>query len=224
MKMDENTQAFLGIIVLGIVVGIIGGAYSLTEGILQALGLPWEPLPVLLIAVVAGGFGLKYAIAHPRETALALTSPIWLPHFSAAWLVLWIGRSKLVRRWAYRTDRERKVVQAWLRSIPGLLVVVWFFAVGITIVYFGWLEPVRMVTWETVVFSVVPASLSSLLWLYCYYYIYFERPPRSPDWAMFVGAHKEILLEKGLEGITLKTERKLRWARLLHKLKFEREK
>ncbi len=110
--------------------------------------------------------------------------------YRMAGLLLLVARNSLVRGWVRDHKCERAAVKTWLFYLPSLFVVIWGVVV---LVLVNSILPFRI--------ALILAVAFSLTWLQDYNHIYFEHPPQSPDWPIFIAVEKEMQLERRLARI-----------------------
>lgn len=178
------------------------GLTAFQQLILNPLGLSWEQF-------IWGSVGISvwlYLLKEGQEktlniTLLLITAPIWVPPLAVAWIVLFVVRSPRVRWWMICHHQARNAVRMWLGVIPVILVVV------CALLCFEGVSNLNISKLIT-----IPVSLAYLGLLIVFYRkVYFEHPPVSPDWPIFIGAEKELKLEWRLSVIEQTAEWKLWW-------------
>lgn len=157
------------------------------EGALGCLFLAAFLFPIVIAVLI-----VRWIAENPDDVAALLMMvgiALLVPHFGAAWLVLWVCRNLVVYNWSpnYGEDVRRLAIVMWFMVIPLALTPLWFALVNS--LFSRWMG----MPWHTLL-----AVASTLALLGSYFYLYLHKPPRVYQWSFFEAEQAEMLLSSRL--------------------------
>lgn len=187
MKDGEGIVWFFVILAFGVFILAAWMLYKIAEGIYH------RPQIILVLA-------------------LLITAPIWLLPVVTAWIRIVMCRNWMVYLWHLPPKLDEKFfIVLWLTALPVAFVVDWLGA-G----YLLWSSASLMSNLPVIetLFRIYPAwpdvflaymVVSMPMLVGTYYYLYFRRPPKHPNWAFFIAAEEQMIFDTRLTLLRLKT-------------------
>lgn len=151
---------------------------------------------------------LAFITNHPDETIAFISGTArvvgWIllaPQYAMAWLLLTLFRNLSVEAWPvnHTSDTaERMALAVWLAGIPVVVTPLWWSAV------YAVLQGVLVAPgWLTLILSLASATA----FVGCYYWLYWNRPPKHHNWPIFEAQHQKTRF-------VVQSELALRWLRV----------